>query len=124
MARSVSTSISSGCFADALLEGLALQQLHGNEEAAVGLADLIDSADIGMVQRRGGPGLTLKALQRERVFFQLSGQELQGDVAAEVDVLSFVHHAHATAAKLVQDPVVGDGFALHQPESSKMISRW
>ena len=92
--------------------------------AAIGLADFIDGADIGMVQRRRRPRLTLKALQRRGVFRQLSGQELEGDVAAEVDVLSFVDHTHATAAKLVQDPVVGDGFALHQPGSSKMISRW
>ena len=77
-----------------------------------------------MVQGRGGPGFALEALQRRRVFFQLSGQELQGDMPAEVEVLGFIHHAHATAAKLVQDAVVGDGFALHQPESSKMISRW
>ena len=111
MARSVSTSISRACFADALLEGLPLQQLHGDKVAAVGLPDLVDGADVGMVQGRRGPGFALEALQRRRVFFQLSGQKLQGDVPAEVEVLGFIHHAHAAAAKLVQDAVVGDGFA-------------
>jgi hypothetical protein len=43
---------------------------------------------------------------------------------AEADVFCFVHYAHATPAKLVQDAVVGDGFARHQPGSSKLISRW
>ena len=104
-----------GVLADALLESLPLQQFHGDEIAAVGLPDLIDGADVRVIQGRGGPGLALEALQRRRVFFQLSGQELQSDVPAEVEVFSFVHHTHAAAAKLVQDAVVGNGFAGHQP---------
>ena len=76
-----------------------------------------------MVQSGGGPGFTLETLQRRRVFFQFSRQELQGDVPAKIDVLGFIHHAHAPTAELVQNPVVGNGFARHQPRSSEMIFR-
>ena len=113
-----------GTLADALLKRLPLQQLHGDEIPAVGLSDLVDRADVRVIQGRGGPGLALEALQRRRVFLQLSGQKLQSHVPAEVEVLGLVHHAHATAAELVQDAVVGDGFARHQPGSSKLIFRW
>ena len=91
---------------------------------AVGLSDLVDRANIGMIQRRGGAGLALEALQRRRVFLQLSGQELQSHVPAEAEIFGLIHHAHAAAAELVQDAVVGDGFARHQPGSSKRIFRW
>ncbi len=91
---------------------------------AIGLPDFVDGADVRMIQSRRRTGLALETLQGRRIFLQLSGQKLQSHVPAEVDVLGLVHHAHAPAAKLVQDAVVGDGFACHQPSSSKMIFRW
>ena len=39
--------------------------------------------------------------------------ELQRDVAAEIGVLSLVHHSHASAAQLFDDAVVRDGLADH-----------
>ena len=107
---------------DALLEGLPFQQLHGDKVAAIGLPDLIDSADIRMVQGRGGPGFTLKTLQRRSVLFQFAGQKLQRDVPAQIDVLGFVHHSHAATAQLVQDAVVRDGFAGDQRSTPKCFT--
>jgi hypothetical protein len=42
---------------------------------------------------------------------------LQGDEPAELDVLGFIYNAHATAAQLLNDAVVGDGLAKHFRES-------
>ena len=106
-------------FSNALLERLAFQQLHGDKMPPIDLCDLINSADVGMVQRRSRSGLTLKALQRRRIFFQLTRQEFQRDMAAQAEVFSLVNHTHATAAKLVQDAVVGNGFTDHQPGRSR-----
>ena len=52
---------------DAVLQGHAFEKLHGDEGLAVVFADLVDGADVGMVQRRGGAGFALEALERLRV---------------------------------------------------------
>ena len=48
---------------DAVLEGHAIQILHGDEGLAVLLADVVDGADVGMIERGSGPGFAPKALQ-------------------------------------------------------------
>ncbi|HUK86276.1 MAG TPA: hypothetical protein VLT85_01315, partial [Terriglobales bacterium] len=44
---------------DARVQGLALQQFHGDEGAAAGLVDLVDGADVGMAEGGGGARLAL-----------------------------------------------------------------
>ena len=66
-----------------------------------------------MVQRRGSLGFTLKAGECLRVFGYVVGQELECHKAAEFDILSLVHHAHTSAAQLLDDAVVRDGLADH-----------
>ncbi len=51
------------------------------------------------------------------IFSQCLGQELQGDQAAQLGVLGFIHHAHAAAAELLQNPVMRDGGANHRLET-------
>ena len=46
-----------------LLQRLALQQLHGNERVAVGFVNVIDCADVRMIQRRGGASFAFETLQ-------------------------------------------------------------
>jgi hypothetical protein len=53
--------------ADGVLEREPVQELHGVESLAFVLTDLVDSADIRMVQGRGGLGLALETGQRLRV---------------------------------------------------------
>ena len=47
---------------DQMLQRHAVKKLHGNERPAVLLADFVDRADIGMIERRRGLGLALKAV--------------------------------------------------------------
>ena len=56
-----------GLFSDALLECLPFQQLHGDKMPPIHLCDLINSADVGMIQSRGSTRFTTKALQRLRI---------------------------------------------------------
>ena len=77
------------------------------------IADLVDGADVGMVQRRGGLRLALKSFEGLRVLRDFLGQELQRDEAVQVGVLGLVHHAHSTAAQLLDDAVVRDGRVNH-----------
>ena len=75
--------------------------------------NLINGADVGMVQRRGGLCFPLKTAERLGIFGDLIRQELQGREAVQANVLGLIHHAHATAAQLAQDAVVGDRLVDH-----------
>src|SRR5208282_3355842 len=102
-----------GLVVDPLFERLAFQQLHGDEVASAVFANLVDGADVRMVQSGGRARFALKTFQRKRIFFRLGRQELECDVAAKVDVLGFVNNAHPSAAQLGKDTVVRDGLADH-----------
>src|SRR5208282_1698886 len=56
-----------GLSADAMLERLAVQKLHGNERLPVLLADIVNRANVGVIERRGGLGFALEAGQCLRV---------------------------------------------------------
>ena len=76
-------SISSGRPAIRCARGNPVQKLHGDEGFAVLLADVVDRADIGMIQRGCGLGFELKAGQRVRIVGNLLRQELEGDEAMQ-----------------------------------------
>jgi hypothetical protein len=69
----------------------------------------MDGADVGMIQGRCGLRFALEAAQDLRVFRNLVRQELQGDKAVQLYVLSLVDHAHTTAAELFYDAIVRNG---------------
>src|ERR1700687_4589142 len=94
----------------------AVQELHGNERLLAMLADFVDGANIGMIESGCRACLPAKAFQRLRVARQFIGQEFQGDEATKLGVLSFIDHAHAATAKLLDDAVVRDGLADHAQE--------
>ena len=84
---------------------------------AVLLADFVDGADVGMVQRRGGLRFTLETGQSLGVSGHLIGQELEGYKAVAARVLGLVDHTHPAAAELLDNAVVRDGLADHWRES-------
>ncbi len=101
---------------DAMLQGHAFEELHGDEALAVVLADFVDGADVGMVQRGGRARFAAETLQGLRVLGYIVGQEFQSDEAAEARVLGLVDDAHPAAAELLDDAVVRDGLADHVRE--------
>jgi hypothetical protein len=102
-----------GAAGDRMLQRLTLQILHGDEGLPALLIDLVDCADVGMVQCGSGLRLALEATERLRVLGHFVRQELQGDEAAKFNVLGFVDHAHAATAKFLHNAVVRDGLADH-----------
>ena len=66
------------------------RQLHGDEGPAVFFADVVDGADVGMVEGGGGFGFAAKAAERLGIFGQIVGKKFQSDEAVESGVLSFV----------------------------------
>ena len=96
-----------------LPQGLPFEQLHGQQRLTVGVVDLVDRADVRVVQRRGGARLALEALEREMVARELRRQKLQRNVAAESGVVGAIHHTHPTRADLLEDAIVRDDLANH-----------
>jgi hypothetical protein len=96
-----------------VLQRHPVQKLHGDEGLSVLVVDLINRADVGMVQCRRGLSFPLKAGQGLRIFGNLVRQELQGDEAVQLYVLGLVDHTHPAAAKFVDDAIVRNSLADH-----------
>jgi hypothetical protein len=71
---------------------LPVQKLHRDEGVPVLFTDVVDCADVGMVQRRRGLRLSLEPGERLWVSRHFLRQELQRHEAVQAGVLGFVHH--------------------------------
>ena len=101
-----------------VLQRFAFHQLHDDEGLPVRLVDVVDRADVRVLERGSGPRLALEALERLRVPRDVLGKELQSDVAPQARVLGAVDDAHAAAAQLLDDPVAGDRLADHRAKTT------
>ena len=80
---------------------------HGDEHAAVlAFSDLVDGADVGVVEDRGGLGLVDEALAGLGVVRELGREELERDGAAELEIVGLVDDAHSAPADLAEDAVL------------------
>ena len=83
---------------DARRQRLALHVLHHHVAGAILVADVVEHADVRMVQRSNGAGLALKSLAQILALGDVFGQDLDGDGAVEASVARLVHFAHASRA--------------------------
>jgi len=75
------------------------------------LTDVVNSADVGVVQCGGRLRFPLKPGKCLRVLRHIVSEEFQRNVAVQPRIFGFVHDAHPAAAKFLEDAVVGDGLA-------------
>src|SRR5207244_838075 len=99
--------------ANPMPERMALQELHHDVRLAFVLANIVNGANVRMIQGGGGAGLTAEPFERLRLVGELIGQKLKRYVAAKSCVFTSVDHPHAAASKLVMDPVMSDSPAGH-----------
>ncbi len=99
---------------DAVLQGHAIEKLHGDEGLTVLVTDVVDGADVGMIQGGSRLGFALKACQSLRVPRNIFWEKFQRDEAVQASVFCFVNDSHATTAELVDDAVVRDSLANHE----------
>jgi hypothetical protein len=78
------------------LQGLALDQFHDQEVRA----DVVEVADIGVVQRSDGSGLALEALA------EALDRDFDGDIPTQPDGVSAIHLAHPALAN-GRDDLIG-----------------
>ena len=107
---------------DAGSQRLALHVLHHHVTGAVLAADIVEHADVRMIQRGNGAGFAFEAGAQIFAFGDVFGQDLDGDGAVEPGVAGFVHLAHAAGAERGED-LVGAEFVAsvegHLSESVK-----
>src|SRR5260370_41018331 len=68
---------------DQVLERGAVEELHDEEGASLFFADVVDRADVGMIESGRGLGLAAKTLQCLPILREVVGKELEGNEAAE-----------------------------------------
>ena len=91
-----------------------LQQLHHDEMTAIHFTDVVDGANIRVIESRGRTRFSLKPFQRLRVFLHSLWQEFQRDTPAKARVLRLIDDAHAARAQLVRDLVMEKKLAYHR----------
>ena len=98
---------------DPVLQAFARIAGHDDVKAAVlGLIDLVDGADVGVVEARRGARFVDETLPGLGVRRRARGEELEGDRPVETEVLGFVNDTHAAPAEPAGDAVLpGHGFA-------------
>jgi hypothetical protein len=101
---------------DSILKCQAIEKLHGDKRLVLVPANLIDRADVGMIEGRSGAGLAAKPFQSMRIIGHIFGEELESDESPEFSVFGLVHHAHAATTQLLDDAIVRDGLADHGNE--------
>ena len=72
--------------------------IHRDEGLAVLLADVVDSANIRVVQRRRSLRFALETSECLRILSDLFREELERDETMETSVFSLVDDAHSAAA--------------------------
>src|ERR1700736_5282552 len=75
--------------------------------------NLVDRADVGVIQGRGSFGLTLEAGQSLGIFGYVIRQEFKRNEAIQLNVLRLIDHPHPAAAQLLDDAVMRNGLADH-----------
>src|ERR1019366_2942551 len=98
---------------NAVLQRHAVQKLHDEERMAVLLPDLMDRADIGMVEGGSSAGFAAETFQCLWVLRYIVREKFKGDKSTKRDVLGLIDHSHAAATELAGDLVVGNSLADH-----------
>src|SRR6185312_10286551 len=86
----------------------SFQKFHYDEALAFMLVNLVNRADVGVVQRGGRPCFPAEAFEGLRIFRKLIREEFQGHITAKLNVLGLVDDTHSAATELFYDAVMGD----------------
>jgi hypothetical protein len=89
-------------------QGAALDQLHGDEDLALKLADLVDGDDVGV--REAGERLRLaqQAAAARRALSELGAEDLEGDLAVELFVPRGEDQPHASFIEVAKHGEAAD----------------
>src|ERR1700682_4386159 len=92
--------------ADQVLQGCAVEKLHHDERMPILLTDIVNHANVGMIERGSSLCFTLETCECLRVSGYVIRQKLECHEAVESAVLSLVDHSHTTSAKPFDNAVM------------------
>ena len=90
---------------DAVGERLAVEKLHHQKIALAIATDVVERADVRMIEARDRARLALQSRAELRVRGELGGEDFHRDVAPEARVDGAIDLAHATRADRADDLV-------------------
>src|SRR5579872_3925035 len=103
-----------------VLQSNPIQELHYDEGFVLVLPDVVNGANVGVIQSRSGLRFALKSGQRLWVAEDLFWQELERNKAMQTGILGLVDHTHPAPAQLLNDAVMGD----YLPNELGVCSHW
>src|SRR5262245_41091294 len=95
-----------------LLERLALHELHHHQEIAIGVLNLVDRRNIGVMKTRQGGRFGLKMFH-ELAVTELRIQNFYRNFAIQRLVDRLVNGSQRAPAELLEESVFPDGFSDH-----------
>jgi len=98
-----------------------VQKLHRDERLTILFADVMNRANVRVVQCRCSLGFALKTGESLRVTGNFFRQEFEGDEAMQPRILGLIHNAHSPATELFNNAVVRDGLADHLSRTSPRL---
>src|SRR5262245_47004888 len=84
-------------------ERLPLNQFEDQVALTIGLGEVIDRGDVGMIQGSDGLRLTMESRDAIGILRMRGRQNLDGDLSIELGVLGSVDLAHATCPEQIKD---------------------
>jgi hypothetical protein len=99
---------------DAILERFSFKQLHHEEKLSFVFRDVVNGADVGVIQGGSGAGFAAEALQSLRILVEFFREEFESDLAAELEIFGGVDDAHSASAEFFKNAIVRDGVAGHE----------
>jgi len=105
------------------LQRLARDVLHDDAGPAVDVGNLVNLADVRMVERRRRASFAVQPLTRRRVALECLCHEFDGDFASELCVVGEEHFAHAAFTQAVEDAVAG-GCRTHWSSGFRLQAPW
>jgi hypothetical protein len=84
--------------------------LHGNEWVTILIAEVMNCANVGVIQGGRCMRLASETHKSVRIADYIVREKLEGNKAMETGIFGLVH-AHAAASQLFKDPVMGYGLA-------------
>ncbi len=112
------------------VESCAFDILHDQVGKAVPLADIVQAANVWMVERGNGAGFALKPVMGIGALREFRANHLDGNGSAQSSVAGTKHLAHSTFAKLGKDLIGAKNLTNHwqvlsmaSVDSPKLASR-
>jgi hypothetical protein len=102
---------------DSMPECLSFKQFHGDKGPPVSLVNLMNRADVRMIESRGSLRFALETAERLRGLIDIVGEELERHQPTELYILCLEDHTHPSATEFLDDAVVRDGLTDHWDES-------